>query len=370
MARALLFQMDGEFPNHALMRIAAHHRDRGDEVELRHAGNVKSVRRDLWDDFQYVYGSAIFEWSKPVAQRILDLYPNAILGGPGLDEIPDASGGLVSIAARRAAATISNVDRDTGITTRKKDYQFWPTFQNSIGFTMRGCRMGCGFCKVPVIEGKAHADELVEDIWRGDPYPKNLILWDNDTFGVPGWKHVFNSIRDGGFRVSFNQGINARLMTEENAEWLAALDCRNSKFTESRWYTAWDNLGDEEILFRGLRHLTKYGVKPDQIMVYVLIGYAPGETHEQRDYRRKKLEDFGALPYPMVYRKNLESRVELNGFARWVIRRIDRKVSWEDFKSVNYRPERIPELANTSLSATQEPGESAGSLSDQEGNKQ
>lgn len=33
--RVLLWHLDGKLPNLALMRIAAHHRERGDQVELR-----------------------------------------------------------------------------------------------------------------------------------------------------------------------------------------------------------------------------------------------------------------------------------------------------------------------------------------------
>jgi len=42
-------------PNLALMRIAAHHRDRGDEVCLRRAGNAPALERGLFDDFGRVY---------------------------------------------------------------------------------------------------------------------------------------------------------------------------------------------------------------------------------------------------------------------------------------------------------------------------
>lgn len=338
----LLCQLDGEFPNHALMRIAAHHEALGDDVDLRHIGNVKAAERGLFDNFDRVYASAVFEWSRPVANRIKQVYPSAVVGGPGLDDVPDSQArpnGIISIGKRRQMAVVSSLEADLGIRTRQKQYRFWPHFKDSIGFTMRGCTMACGFCKVPVIEGRPRADEMVQDIWRGAPYPKNLILWDNDTFGHNGWKHVFTSIREGGFKVSFNQGVNARLMNEENAEWLAAMPCYNARFTERRWYTAWDNRDDEQILFRGLEWLVKYGVKPDQIMVYMLIGYWPGETHESREYRRQRLREFGVRPYPMVYRRN--QTAELNGYARWVIRRADLKCPWEAFKAANFRPEKV-----------------------------
>lgn len=37
--RVLLWHLDGKLPNLALMRLAAHHRERGDTVELRRVSN-------------------------------------------------------------------------------------------------------------------------------------------------------------------------------------------------------------------------------------------------------------------------------------------------------------------------------------------
>lgn len=73
------------------------------------------------------------------------------------------------------------------------------------------------------------------------------------------------------------------------------------------------------------------------IPVYVLVGYWPGETHEDRDYRRRRLREFGADPYPMPF---VRSR-ELVGFQRWVIGAYDRKISWEDWVRADYEPRRL-----------------------------
>ena len=65
-----------------------------------------------------------------------------------------------------------------------------------------------------------------------------------------------------------------------------------------RIYTAWDNRKDERRLFSGLEALVRHGVKPDHIMVYMLIGYWDGETSADREYRRAQLRAFGpAAPY-------------------------------------------------------------------------
>ena len=56
--KVLLVQLDGKMPNVALMRLAAHHRGRGDPVALRKAANPGAVERGLWDDWDLVYASA------------------------------------------------------------------------------------------------------------------------------------------------------------------------------------------------------------------------------------------------------------------------------------------------------------------------
>jgi hypothetical protein len=119
---------------------------------------------------------------------------------------------------------------------------------------------------------------------------------DNDFFGQPRWREQAEAIREGKFKVSFNQGINARFLTDEAAESIASMDYRDDAMSAKRIYTAWDNLKDEERLFDGLGRLVKYGVKPDHIMVYMLCGYWPGETQADREHRRAKLRDFGARP--------------------------------------------------------------------------
>lgn len=346
----LLIQMDGKFPNLALMRISAHHKERGDTVTLRHLGNLQAIECFPFHEFDMVYASLIFFWNKPVAERLLAIRPDAIVGGTGWDLIPNGSDdGLVNIRARQEAARISKVENH-GILTKEKDYSLYPNFTASIGFTQRGCRMACTFCGVPVLEGKVKPDESIASIWRGGSNPKNLIIWDNDTFGAKDWRETFAAIRDGGYRVSFNQGINARLMNEENAEAFAATPCYDDDFKTRRWYTAWDSRGDEEILFRGLRYMVKYGIKPDQIMVYMLMGYWPGETSADRDYRRQKLRNFGVRPYPMVWNRSPHGRCkcagciarrELTGFQRWVIYAYDKTVPWKTWQAADYRPEKL-----------------------------
>jgi len=72
-------------------------------------------------------------------------------------------------------------------------------------------------------------------------------------------------------------------------------------------------------------------------MVYLLCGYWPGETHQDRDYRRRRLREFGARPYPMPFVRT----PELVGFQRWVVGAYDKRVPWADWQRAGYRPERL-----------------------------
>jgi hypothetical protein len=138
--------------------------------------------------------------------------------------------------------------------------------------------------------------------------------------------------------VCFNQGINARPLNDEAAAALASVRYYDDDFRVRRIYSAWENRKDESRLFDGVNALVRHGVKPGEILVYMLIGYWPGETHDDREYRRRSLREFGALPFPLPYTRTRE----LVGFRRWVVRRGDLMVRWEEYRSANCRPERLP----------------------------
>lgn len=296
------------------MRIAAHHRALGDEIEFRWTGNPQ---RELWDNPGAVYASAIFEKTAPAVAKLLSEFPSAVVGGTGVD--------------------VSTTLESIGITTVAQDYSLYPRWTQSIGFTQRGCRLRCPFCVVPRKEGKMRSEKTISDIWRGGDWPRHLLLLDNDFFGQEHWRSRIDELRTGNFKVSFNQGINARFLTDEAAAAIASIDYRDDSMTAKRIYTAWDNRRDEERLISGLQRLVDHGVKPDHIMVYMLIGYWPGETTEDRLYRQRKLREFGCRPYPMPFVRTRE----LTGFQRWVVGAYDKRIPWEDWEAAHYRPENL-----------------------------
>ena len=314
--KILLYHLDGRMPNLALMRLAAHHRQRGDLVELRRGGSLGSVAPDLFDKPDQVYASLIFERTRPVAEHLLQTYPNAIVGGTGWD----------------LTTTLEQHQVGTDL-----DYTIYPKWTASIGFTQRGCRLKCGFCVVPRKEGKIKIEQSIGELWRGDPWPRDLVLLDNDFFGQPGWKDRIEEIRKGGFRVNFNQGINARFLTAETAAAVASVPYMDSRFTRRCIYTAWDNARDERRLFKGLQHLVDAGVKARDIMVYILLGYFEWSALLDWEIRRIALRKFGAVPYPMPYIRDRRSV----GYQRWVVGAYDKRIPWVDWEAAGYRPEKL-----------------------------
>lgn len=305
--KVLLYHLDGALPNIALMRVAAHHRKIGDSVELRR-GRVYRTLEDQDDDL-LVYGSLIFEKTRPVAEALRREFPQAVLGGTGWS----VEGSLEEVL----------------VTTLEQDYTLYPEFRHSIGFSQRGCRLKCKFCVVPRKEGEISTERSIYEIWRGDPWPREVILLDNDFFGASGWRERICEIREGRFKVCFSQGINARFLDDETAAAIASVNYQNNAFTEKR-------------LFDGLESLKRAGVRPDDIMVYMLIGYWPGETHEERDYRRQKLREFGCRPYPMPFVRT----PELVGYQRWVVGAYDKPrnrnyVPWEKWRKASWNPRKV-----------------------------
>jgi hypothetical protein len=273
-------QLDGRLPNLALMKLAAFHRARGDIV----AFSRSPYRSPVEPPYDRVYGSAIFSFTSQHVERFKAEFPGAIVGGTWDTGNP---------------VTVEDVVGDfDGL-----DYSLWPDFTASLGFTQRGCRLKCGFCVVPRKEGKPHSVKTITEIWRSAPYPKHLHLLDNDFFGQPAeqWQARIAEIRDGRFKVCFNQGVNIRLITPETAAALASVDYRDDAFDARRLYTAWDNLGDERAFMRGVETLGLAGIPPSHLLAYMLVGYDRRETWERVLYRFHRMADLGIRPFPMVY---------------------------------------------------------------------
>ena len=207
-----LTHIDGKLPNLALMKLSHWHKSKGDDVYLCR----QPYRTPLDINYDLVYGSSIFIFSHKLVDRLREDYPDVILGGTGIG--------------------ISNtIEELIGFEYEKYDYSIYPQYKFSLGFTARGCRLNCKFCVVPQKEGRPRSVNTIYDIWRGEPHLRNIVLLDNDFFGQAReqWQERAKELIDGKFKVSFNQGINIRLIDDEAADCLSKLQYYDESWTNN-----------------------------------------------------------------------------------------------------------------------------------------
>ena len=129
----------------------------------------------------------------------------------------------------------------------------------SYGFITRGCIRNCWFCKVPKYEGKLKVYNSIESIIK---HHKVKFL-DNNILAYNKHMEVFNYLIDRNIRCDFNQGLDFRLITEENAEALSKLNYMGE------YIFAFDDPRYEPLLEEKLKVIKKYISKDWKLKFYI-----------------------------------------------------------------------------------------------------
>lgn len=178
------------YPNLALCKITAWHKAQGDHVEWA----------TPFEHYDILYRSKIFNFTPD------DYTPynadKVIRGGTGYDihsQLPQ------EIDDMQPDLTIyPNVPRDT-----------------SYGFLTRGCPNRCKWCVVPQKEGAIRPYWDVDRVANGN---KKIVLMDNNILAAGAYGiEQLHKIIERGYRVDFNQALDARLVTMENGKLLAQI---------------------------------------------------------------------------------------------------------------------------------------------------
>ena len=263
-----LIDIDGKYPNLALMKLSAHWKARGAEVALNSCRPADQV-----------FISVVFSANMPRAMKIQRALGGAI-GGSGTGDY--------------------SIQLPPEIEHICPDYSLYG-LDYSMGFTSRGCCRDCSFCIVPAKEGTLCEWSPLDEFVRH----KKVVLLDNNFLASPSWRAKLVAMTLRGLQVDFNQGLDIRLLNEEKAELLTALAPPYLRF-------AWDSMDLMPAVKRGLRLLRDAGYPLDRhkIGFYVLTGYdtTPKQDLYRLDYLHKLNINTHVQPFVKIRKNNRLSR--------------------------------------------------------------
>ena len=296
-----LIDVDGhDFPNLALMKLSAWHKEQGDTVEW-------------WSGFSWydrVYISKVFD----------STYSPDILEPVNANEIIKGGTGY----------GLENVLPDE-VEHIYPDYSLYPslTHDTAYGFLTRGCPRGCHFCVVAEKEGRA--SRKVADLsewWRGQKY---IELLDPNLLACREHMELLGQLADSGAYVNFNQGLDCRLLTDEN---IAAIE----RVKLEKIHFAWDYMKERKAVLKGLNLYAERATRKVGgafATVYTLVNY--DTSMDENMYRIYLLDKLGYLPYVMIYDKP-NAPQEITDLQRWCNSRFIYKGTGKDFSK--YRPRK------------------------------
>jgi len=276
-----------KYPNLALMKLSAWHKQQGDIVEFVRIG----------EPYDKVYSSRVFTFTP----NLYRFEGKVEYGGTGHD---------ISVTLPDEIEHIC------------PDYSLY-NCEQSYGFLTRGCIRRCKECFVPEKEGviRPHAD-IAEFIRHRD-----VVLMDNNVLASSHGIEQIDKMARMGIRVDFNQGLDARLIDDKIAR----------KLRKLQWIRyirlACDSIAMIESVRKAVEILRWNNVNPAQIFCYVLVR----EDIEDALERLRVLKGLYVHPFAQPYRdkEGTEPTKEQKDLARWVNHKaIFKSVLWEDYGKV------------------------------------
>ena len=260
------------YPNLAITKIAGWHRYIGDEVEWY--SPLSEYTYDI------VYMSKVFNFS-----------PDYGYSMPNAKRIVKGGTGYIISANDLPKRDSENVEYWPTLPQRmdkaKPDYTIYPNIPNDVayGFLTRGCPNKCKWCVVPKKEGAIRPYMDVDDIAIDGR--NKLVLMDNNFLAAGDYAHQqLDKIIERGYRVDFNQALDARLVTEEFAKKLA-----NVKWLDkNRIRFGCDTLTQVKECERAMKMIISYGFH-GEFFLYTMLNDNFQECYNRIHYWWDILQD-------------------------------------------------------------------------------
>lgn len=294
MSKILLVDVDSTWPNMAICQLYTYHLNQGDTVALHKMGlggypNGKPTTVDA-TGYDRVYASVIFSFNADKLE--ITGCEDVQLGGSGIDlknKLPkevtdqpldykiyiDYIEALYSDNPKRMERELKNVNKFV------------------YDFMTRGCIRKCNFCIVPKKEGGLHLVKELDEVLANPSYEegKTLMFMDNNFLAYSGHKEILRELGRRQIRCCFSQGLDIRLLDEENVQLLNELNYHGD-------YTfAFDNIKLKSVIEKKLELFANANFK-GRLRFFVFV--SPRFTTLEDDlYRIKWLRERGIISYVM-----------------------------------------------------------------------
>lgn len=279
-----------KYPPLGLMKISTYHKRLGDCVVFAKGKLPDELAGKRWDRV-YVTTLFTFKWeeTKKSIEYALTVVKNqhkVFVGGIMATLMPELF--IETFPTITLVKGLLNRDGTLGLQNEKcidrltPDYDIlddieykYPTTDAYFLYMTRGCGMKCQFCAVQTLEPEyipyISIKEQIAEVDRLFGAKRNLLLMDNNVLRSNKFDCIVDELIDLGFGksctypnprtgkplkryIDFNQGLDAKLLTEHKAKRLGELAISPARI-------AFDHIEDEEQYKRALELCAKNGIK-------------------------------------------------------------------------------------------------------------
>jgi hypothetical protein len=324
-----------KYPPLGLMKLSTYHKMKGDEVVFVKGRNT-DVQYQYWDR---VYIGTLFTWTWKETIETIRYYTATLfnytgkcyVGGILASLLPDDlfnETGIQPVEGLLDNPRKIEQEDEIIIDELSPDYEILKEVESNnfkyantdayLGYATRGCIRKCKFCAVSTFEPKyvpyVDIKKLVTGIIDKSGEKQNLILMDNNVLASSRFDDIIDDIKELGFVkgatfgptkrkriVDFNQGLDARLLTERKMKRLAEIPLEPMRL-------AFDSISMGKTYIEAVRLANRYGQK--EMSNYILYNFndRPDDFYERLSINIELNEEFTKTPtrtsiysFPMRY---------------------------------------------------------------------
>ena len=297
---------ESRYPPLGLMKLSTYHNTIKHDAITFVRGCDPKVRDEYWDR---VYISTLFSYTWKETIKTINFYRETLfsfarkiyVGGILASLMPgplfDATG-IQPVTGLLDNPSKINQDDNINIDALAPDYEVLSQvdfkYDNTnayLAYATRGCPRECEFCAVKEFEKQfmpyIDIKQVINDIKNHSGEKQNLLLMDNNVLYSKRFNEIVDDIKEMGFCkgatfgktkkkrfVDFNQGLDARLLTEKKMKKLAEIPLEPMRL-------AFDDIYYKDHYIRAVRLANKYGQK--NMSNYILYNFkdTPEDFYER-----------------------------------------------------------------------------------------